>query len=165
MTHHQDYKSIVICIWYTLYHLWDLAKFYIFTLSFCINKHLMVFGLGETCSVWENNNKYRLCRNTQCYLCIAKKTDALCPQRLIYKSSEFEARPVCQVGHQVNCRSCARSAHAPESHDLEHYSLLSYVSAAFEISTTSASWMIGIVKRMNTPLCIHCPCPYRDTRA
>jgi hypothetical protein len=31
-------------------------------LIFCIYKHLTMIGLIETCSVWDNNNKYRLCQ-------------------------------------------------------------------------------------------------------
>jgi hypothetical protein len=44
-------------------HLWDLEKFYIFTLS-CkfLYKYLMMISLMETCSVWKNNNKYGLCQ-------------------------------------------------------------------------------------------------------
>jgi hypothetical protein len=53
--------SIVI---YILYYLWDLTKIYIFTLSFkfFINKHVKMICLIETCSVWDNNNKYSICQ-------------------------------------------------------------------------------------------------------
>jgi hypothetical protein len=52
-------------MWHYSSHCEVLQKFYIFTLSFkffYVNEHLMVSALNETCSVWKNNNKRRLCQ-------------------------------------------------------------------------------------------------------
>jgi hypothetical protein len=50
------------------------------------------------------------------------------------------ASPVCTAAAMFALRMCL------EAHDLERYSLLSYISTAFEISTISASGIIGIAK-------------------